>query len=200
MYNYGQLQVDLRRRLGRLVRGGLGPDDERGGLLREGRDRPERLRVHRQGPEREHGRAAPTTSTATRRPTACACTTRRSTPSDEFVTAGRVHQHRGRARPPGALRARAGLSPARHPRGPGPVRPHGRRGEQPAHRPRRRRERPHGTGRRAVALRRMRSLRYLRLLAGRLPSLARPAAARRAGFGCQLPQRRRARRRASTRR
>ena len=71
----------LRRRLGGLVRGGLGPDDERGGVLREGRGRPEGLRLHRQGPERGHRTPAPTTSTATRRPTACACTTAPSTPT-----------------------------------------------------------------------------------------------------------------------
>ena len=71
----------LRGRLRGLVRGGLGPDDERGGVLREGRDRPEGLRLHRQGPERERAPAAPTTSTATRRPTACACTTPPSTPT-----------------------------------------------------------------------------------------------------------------------
>ena len=43
-YNYGVLQVALRGRLGRLVRGRLGADDERDGVLREGRDRPERAR------------------------------------------------------------------------------------------------------------------------------------------------------------
>ena len=41
----------LRRRLGRLVRGGLGPDDERDRLLREGRDRPEGLGLDRHGGE-----------------------------------------------------------------------------------------------------------------------------------------------------
>ena len=42
----------LRRRLGRLVRGRLGADDERDGVLREGRDRPEGLGVDRHGRER----------------------------------------------------------------------------------------------------------------------------------------------------
>ena len=37
----------LRRRLGRLVRGRLGPDDERDGVLREGRHRPEGIGVDR---------------------------------------------------------------------------------------------------------------------------------------------------------
>ena len=39
----------LRGRLRRLVRGGLGPDDERDRLLREGRHRPEGLRLDRHG-------------------------------------------------------------------------------------------------------------------------------------------------------
>ena len=39
----------IRRRVGRLVRGGLGPDDQRGRLLREGRGRTQGLRQHRHG-------------------------------------------------------------------------------------------------------------------------------------------------------
>ena len=42
----------VRRRLGRLVRGRLGADDERDGVLREGRDRPEGLRLDRHGGDR----------------------------------------------------------------------------------------------------------------------------------------------------
>ena len=42
----------LRRRLGRLVRGRLGADDERDGVLREGRDRAEGLRLDRHGGDR----------------------------------------------------------------------------------------------------------------------------------------------------
>ena len=47
---------DLRRRVGGLVRSRLGPDDERGGLLREGRRRAEGLRVDRQGSQRDRRR------------------------------------------------------------------------------------------------------------------------------------------------
>jgi hypothetical protein len=46
----------VRRRLGRLVRSRLGPDDERGRLLREGRDRPQGLRVDRRQTGRTRGR------------------------------------------------------------------------------------------------------------------------------------------------
>ena len=42
----------LRRRLGRLVRGRLGADDERDGVLREGRDRAEGLGLDRHGRDR----------------------------------------------------------------------------------------------------------------------------------------------------
>ncbi len=70
----------VRRRVGRLVRGGVGSDDERGGVLREGRDRPEGLRLDRQGPERGGRRQARPISTATPRRTVSGCTARRSTP------------------------------------------------------------------------------------------------------------------------
>ena len=50
------LRGDLRRRFGRLVRGRLGPDDERDGLLREGRHRAQGLGVDRHGGRRRIGR------------------------------------------------------------------------------------------------------------------------------------------------
>ena len=43
---------DFRRRIRRLVRGGLGADDERDGVFREGRDRTARQRQHRHGRDR----------------------------------------------------------------------------------------------------------------------------------------------------
>ena len=62
----------VRRRLGRLVRGRLGADDLGDGVLREGRDLAQGLRLHR------HGAKAPsrTTSTPTPRPRPSACTAR----------------------------------------------------------------------------------------------------------------------------
>ena len=45
----------LRRRLGRLVRGRLGADDERGGLLREGRGRAQGRRLDRRRPVGRQG-------------------------------------------------------------------------------------------------------------------------------------------------
>ena len=47
---------DVRGRLGRLVRGGLGPDDLRDRLLREGRDDAQGLRLHRHEGRRQVGR------------------------------------------------------------------------------------------------------------------------------------------------
>ena len=61
---------DLRRRLGRLVRSGLGPDDERDRLFREGRDRPARIGLDRARRPRR-SRHARTTSTPIRRPASC---------------------------------------------------------------------------------------------------------------------------------
>ena len=125
---------DLRRRVGGLVRGRLGPDDERGGVLREGRHRAERLRVDRQGPQRDRRPRPRTTSTATRRPTASACITRALDGRQRVRQARRVHQHRGRARSPGAVRSRAGVLPAGHSAGRGSVGSHARRRQQPADR------------------------------------------------------------------
>ena len=45
----------VRRRVSRLVRSGLGPDDERGGILRQRRDRARRLRIDREGQRRGKG-------------------------------------------------------------------------------------------------------------------------------------------------
>ena len=47
MYNYGHLHIVFDGRLGRLVRGRLGADDQRDRLLRQRHDRAERLRVDR---------------------------------------------------------------------------------------------------------------------------------------------------------
>ena len=55
MYNYGQLQVTFDDGSVGWYEAGWGPDDERGRLLREGRRRPEGLRVDRQGSERRDG-------------------------------------------------------------------------------------------------------------------------------------------------
>ena len=66
--------------------------------------------------------------------------------------ARRVHQHRGRARSPGAVRSRAGVPPARDPGGRRPVGPHARRRQQPAHRAGGGRERADGADRGAVDL------------------------------------------------
>ena len=52
MYNYGQLQVTFDDGSVGWYEAGLGPDDERGGVLRQGRGRPEGVRVDREGPER----------------------------------------------------------------------------------------------------------------------------------------------------
>ena len=69
----------VRRWVGGLVRGRLGPDDERGGVLRQGRHRPQGVRVDCEGPERNERQQARTTSTATRKRTASSCTTPAST-------------------------------------------------------------------------------------------------------------------------
>ena len=53
--NYGPPPRRVRRRLGGLVRGRLGPDDERGRVLREGRGGTQGLRQHRHAA----GRAGP---------------------------------------------------------------------------------------------------------------------------------------------
>ena len=100
MYNYGQLR-SRSTRVGGLVRGGLGADDERDGVLREGRDRPQGLRLDRQGSERSDAPAAPTTSTATRRRTASGCTTATSTRTtsscsrDELINTEDEPDHQG---------------------------------------------------------------------------------------------------------
>ena len=52
MYNYGQLQVTFDDGSVGWYEAGLGTDDERDGVLREGRHRPEGMRVDREGPER----------------------------------------------------------------------------------------------------------------------------------------------------
>ena len=75
--NYGHLQVTFADGSVGLVRGGLGPDDERDGVLRQGRDRAERLGQHR-GEARPPARAGRRISARTRRPRRCSCTTRRS--------------------------------------------------------------------------------------------------------------------------
>jgi predicted dehydrogenase len=54
--NYRPSAGDVRRRLHRLVRGRVGSDDERDGVLREGCDRAEGRREHRR---RKRGRGGP---------------------------------------------------------------------------------------------------------------------------------------------
>ena len=81
--DHGQLRPSahrLRRRLGRLVRGRLGPDDERDRLLREGHDRAEGLRVDRRQGGGGRRRRSPRITTPTPAPTRCASTTPPSTP------------------------------------------------------------------------------------------------------------------------
>ena len=69
----------LRRRLGRLVRGRLGTDDQRDRPFREGHHRAERLGVDRLARERRRDPRNPPTTTPTPRPTRCVSTTPRST-------------------------------------------------------------------------------------------------------------------------
>ena len=59
MYNYGQLQVTFDDGSVGWYEAGLGPDDERSGVLREGRHRAEGLRVDREGRRRGESRRAP---------------------------------------------------------------------------------------------------------------------------------------------
>ena len=70
--------------------------------------------------------------------------------AEQFHAQGRVDQHGRRARPPGAVRPRAGVFPQGDPRGPRPDRLDERRGQLAAHRARRRREHPHPARGRAL--------------------------------------------------
>ena len=60
--------------------------------------------------------------------------------AQQFRARGRVDRHGRRAEPSGAVRPGAGVPAQGDPRGPRPFRAHGERGQQPAHRYRRRRE------------------------------------------------------------
>ena len=113
----------VRRRLGWVVRSGMGPDDERNGVLREGRDWPEGFGVDRHGRDgrqREVGRHQRAyqdepDSLAPRR----------------HDQARRANRHDGRAGSRCALRTRAALSVEGDRRGRGSLRPHERRGQEP---------------------------------------------------------------------
>ena len=85
MYNYGQLQVTFDDGSVGWYEAGWGPMMSEVAFFVKDVDRPEGLRVDRQGPERGHGRRRRTTSTATPRPTASACTTARIDANNEFV-------------------------------------------------------------------------------------------------------------------
>ena len=99
-YNYGQLQVVFDDGSVGWYEAGWGPMMSEDGVLREGRDRPEGLRCqHRQRTRAARPPPDPPTSTGTRRPSRCACTTRRSAPTTSSRRTDELVGIERRARP-----------------------------------------------------------------------------------------------------
>ena len=117
----------VRRRLGGLVRGGLGPDDEPQRLLRQGRGRPQGLREHRQG----HHQRGPLGRVQARRGGQHHPALQRGRHRRLRREEGPDHQDPGRAGPQRAVQAGAGGAVQAITEDTGPDRPRGRRGEQP---------------------------------------------------------------------
>ena len=138
--NYGHLHVTFDDGSVGWYEAGWGPMMSEAAYLREGRGRPEGRGLDRAGQsERQGPRPTDVSDSADidqphqdRRDQDPPCRGRRRTRTSSSRT--RSSRMDGRARPPGALRPRAGVLPQGHPRGSRPDRVDGRGGQQPAHR------------------------------------------------------------------
>ena len=141
---------DLRRRLGRLVRGGLGADDVGDRVLREGHRGAEgrRSRSCPQEEARSEADALSGSADIDKHTKTDAIRLHHAAvgPDKHFLKPDEVFSMEDEPGPSGALRPRAGVLPARDPRGPRPDGVDGGGGELAPDRARRRTEHRRGAG------------------------------------------------------